>query len=501
MRGVVNGGVVTENRSRLDSLAGSFGSLIGIEANLEVPPMFQMRRTDPNRRFEECTTVVVTDDGERLEQYWRISVPEPYTLPGAFDQDVWVAVQALINRRGGMPPDGKLYFSMYELLEIMGKNHRGRHYEQLKDSLNRLAATSFHSDNAFYLKDTEDYETMTFSPWAVRLRKTVRRKSRKETERHELEFHSLVRRSFQADYLKVLDSDFYYSLRSPLAKRLYRLIDRKRQGGQRWGTSLNQLKMLAPLAESYRYPSKIKDVLRPAHKELLERGFLSEVDYRTKSSGEHVLYTVSGEFDRCRSLEPAEPDLSAEDQRAVELLASRGVWPNVAPDLVSRWGASTCIRYAHALQHMNGIKDPGAWLRWAIEHQQELPGSLQTQPRLLEERDGGGSETEVVGEGGAPSGSFEISSGRDMPEASPEAADTLGRVLDDLQLSGTTSVRLWFDSCTPVSVHDDVLTLVVPNSFAKEYIEDRFANDLARALRHRLGPGAGLRVTDLGSYS
>src|SRR3712207_9152186 len=71
--------------------------------------------------------------------------------------------------------------------------------------------------------------------------------------------------------LKTLDSEFYFSLRSPLAKRLYRLIDRKRQGKPRWGTSLDKLKDMVPLAPSYKTPSKIRDVLETAHAELQRR--------------------------------------------------------------------------------------------------------------------------------------------------------------------------------------------------------------------------------------
>lgn len=487
-------GKAERTEAELERIDADYGALIGIEANLEVPPVFQMRRADMERRFAECQTVVVTENGERLEQYWRISVPEPYTLPGSFDQDVWVAVQALVNRRGGMPPDGKLYFSMYELLEIMGKNHRGRHYDLLKESLQRLASTSFHSDNAFYLKDVEDYDTITFNPWAVRFRKTIQRRTGKETEKHELEFHSLVRRSFQADYLKVLDSDFFYSLRSPLAKRLYRLIDRKRQGRHSWGASLHHLKELAPLADSYRYPSKIKDVLRPAHKELIERGFLSDVAYESKKGAENVRYHVSREFDCKRGIGSAESELSSDEQNAVHLLTGNGVWPNVAPDLVRRWGPETCARYVEALPTMDGVVDPGAWLRWAIETEFTLPNHLQSQPRLVEEEGGAAAATRI----GQSSTGFEFTPR--MPEASDEASRCFEEALSSLGLSETPSVRVWFDSCVPVSVSGSRLTLVVPNPFAREYIEDRFKDRIEEVLGDTLGAQAELRVVDNQEY-
>jgi hypothetical protein len=189
--------------------------------------------------------------------------------------------RGLLGIRGGMPPDGRLYFSLYELLGVMRKVRKGGNYKDLKASLLRLSATHFQADNAFYLKDKNKLATRTFTLWDVSLDTEVDNETGETTERHFLEFHNIVRQSFQAEYLKTLDSEFYFSLRSPLAKRLYRLIDRNRQGKSRRGTSLDKLKDMVPLAPSYKTPSKIRDVLETAHAELQRRGFLAGVSYET----------------------------------------------------------------------------------------------------------------------------------------------------------------------------------------------------------------------------
>ena len=249
------GSPLDEGGTDVELLADDYSALILVEANLEVPPTFQFRRTDPNRRVAEFSNTLVDEEGARVHQHWRISVPEPYKLPGPFDQDVWVAVQTLVGMRGGMPPDGRLYFSLYELLGVMRKVRKGDNYKELRASLLRLSATHFQADNAFYLKDKNKLATRTFTLWDVSLDTEVDLQTGEATERHFLEFHSVVRQSFLAEYLKTLDSDFYFSLRSPLAKRLYRLIDRKRQGQPRWGIGLDKLKDMAPLAPSYKTPS------------------------------------------------------------------------------------------------------------------------------------------------------------------------------------------------------------------------------------------------------
>ena len=383
-------------------LAGEdYAALILVEANLEVPPTFQLRRTDPNRRVAEFFNTLVNEESERVQQHWRISVPEPYTLPGPFDQDVWVAVQTLVGLRGGMPPDGRLYFSLYELLGVMRKARKGDNYRDLRSSLLRLSATHFQADNAFFLKDKNKLATRTFTLWDVSLDTEVDNETGEATERHFLEFHSVVRQSFQAEYLKTLDSDFYFSLRSPLAKRLYRLIDRKRQGRPRWGTSLEKLKDMAPLAPSYKTPSKVRDVLETAHGELQRRGFLAGVSYEKRNGSHWVRWRVEPEFDRRLSSKLSGVALAAgaepadDEQRSVDLLVSKGVWRNVAQDLVRRHGPESCACQTESLRYQKGITDPPAWLRWAIETDHPLPNQLKLQPSLMDH--GGGDDTEGDG--------------------------------------------------------------------------------------------------------
>ena len=380
-----------EGGTDLDVLGEDYNALIFVEANLEVPPTFQLRRTDPNRRVAEFSNTLVNEEGERVQQHWRISVPEPYELPGPFDQDVWVAVQTLVGMRGGMPPDGRLYFSLYEILGVMRKLRKGDNYKELRASLLRLSATHFQADNAFYLKDKNKLATRTFTLWDVSLDTEVDNETGEATERHFLEFNSVVRQSFQAEYLKTLDSDFYFSLRSPLAKRLYRLIDRKRQGNLRWSTSLDRLKNMAPLAPSYKTPSKIRDVLETAHGELQRRGFLAGVSYEKRNGTHWVRWRVDPEFDRRRSLKDRDGTLSIDagftedEEQVLALLIEKGVWPNVARDLLRRYDPDECRLQVESLRFQKGVTDAGAWIRWAIENDHPLPNHLRRQPSLMDD--------------------------------------------------------------------------------------------------------------------
>ncbi len=344
------------------------GPLIQVEVNLEEAPLFMFKRRDRREESMEARNTVLTRDGDRLEQYWRITAHRDFGLPGPQDQDVFVAVMTVVSRRGGIPPDGRVSFTLYELLEILGKTHAGKNYDDLRDSLDRLSETSIYAENAFYSKEDEDFRSHRFRMWSVHFSRK-KRKGR-ASEHHTLRFDDILVRSYNASYLKSLDSDFYYGLRRPLARSLYKLVDVKRKEALSWSVELEGLRLLLSMPESYKYPSAIKRQLEPAHRELVEKGFLSRADFEERGRGPTrtnvVRYRVSQKFVRERS-RPT-PELSDGERFATDALVAKGVWAQAAQELVVKHGAGHCLHYVEALPYQEGVKNPAGWLRTHIEN-------------------------------------------------------------------------------------------------------------------------------------
>src|SRR5215213_10488775 len=74
------------------------GPLIQVEVNLEEAPIFMFKRRDRREEDTEVRNIVLTKDGARLEQYWRITAHRDFGLPGPQDQDVFVAVMTVVSR-------------------------------------------------------------------------------------------------------------------------------------------------------------------------------------------------------------------------------------------------------------------------------------------------------------------------------------------------------------------------------------------------------------------
>ncbi len=341
------------------------GPLINVEINLELIPLFLYKTRGRNEESLEAKNVIRTPEGQRLEQYVKVVGGREYGLPGPVDRDVHVGIMKLVHRMGGMPQDGLVSFSLYELLKILGKNRGGNNYEKVRESLDRIADCVIYAQNAFYDNETEQFRTHRFTPWSVHFASTSQGQGR-SVERHVLKFHEILVRSYNSGYLKTLDTDFFFALKSPMAKSLYQLVDAKRRGKLSWTVSLQQLRQLIPMPESYRYDSKVREKIDPGLKELKRRSFLERYDYEQRGEDQVICFRISREFVEAR--QRPQISLSSRERKVADGLIRHGVATPKAETLVSDNGAAYCQRYLEALPHQTGIANPAGWLIKYIEN-------------------------------------------------------------------------------------------------------------------------------------
>jgi plasmid replication initiation protein len=499
-------------------------SLIKVESNLEEFPFFQLGR----KRQEGSATYERTIEGKNasiLKQRFEVSASK-YSLPGPLDMDVYLAVLELLEIRGGMPESGRLYFSLYELLQILGWQPGGRTYAKLKESLRRIALTGIESENAFYSKGEDRLITDSFRLWSVHFSEVTTKGSDSESSssRHYIRFDEWFIRSFQDHYLKGLDTNFYWELDSPLSRRLYRLVDHKIRDSQsnlKWEADLLELQRQLPLAK-YPYASKVKTVLKPAHKELVEKGFLASVEYLGRN---RVVYVITQSFaHRKKALELKG---TPEEVIAIQTLRDEGLSGDVARDLVARYGPEHCLKYADALPHQKNLRRPAGWLRRAIEEgyelpevpyselRRELPASRLATTSSRAPQPPRPSDQEMVAqdevsvekdpdppvEDTHPSGRSEQPAPEELSAPDPRAQSEWHAIVEGLvALRGREVLPPWFEQFDGGELEGSTLTVLVPNSTAANHLNDNFGEDLSRLWRKRAGADAVVQVaTELAS--
>ena len=265
--------------------------VVRLDRSLEALPLFRLSDS------ADDGAITWSDDQGR----WRV-IPSPGDrLPGTFDQDVYVELMHRFHE-AGEPADGAIHFTLHAFLRAMGRRVDGRTYEQLRGALGRLERTTLESQGIYEVAPSLERPELRFSVLTaavVERRRTLDREqlplfpgiTSSEPGVARVVLSSLIRENIAAEHVITLSAPFYWSLESPVARRLYRLLETARADDRlTWRVALDELARQLPLAQ--RYPSHLQRVLQPAHDLLIERGLLRAATIRQQQREWFVDYVL-----------------------------------------------------------------------------------------------------------------------------------------------------------------------------------------------------------------
>lgn len=254
--------------------------VVALDRALEALPLFRLSDS-----ADDAVIAFMTDDGGR----WRV-IPSPGDrLPGTFDQDVYVELCRRFHEADS-PTDGAITFTLHSFLRSIDRRVDGRTYDQLRSALTRLERTTLESTNAYYAAGAGGLVTRQFtvlSSVSVERRRIIDREQlglfaavpAAEPGVARVVLHPLVRENIAARYVVTLSMPRYFALQSPVARRLYRLLEIARANGMvAWRVSLERLREILPLVQ--KYPSHLQRVLQPAHVMLMDAGLVRDAGFR-----------------------------------------------------------------------------------------------------------------------------------------------------------------------------------------------------------------------------
>jgi hypothetical protein len=180
----------------------------------------------------------------------------------------------------------------------------GRTYEQLRGSLARLERTVLQSEQSYFDSTVSGLADVNFT-----ILSSVMIERRRSFERDQLALFPsvaaaepgearvvispVVRQNVTGRHVASLSLARYLALPSPVARRLYRLIEAARAAGMlTWRVSLDRLREQLPLAQ--RYPSHLQRVLQPAHDMLRDTHVIREAVVRQQQREWFVDYVLAG---------------------------------------------------------------------------------------------------------------------------------------------------------------------------------------------------------------
>jgi hypothetical protein len=236
----------------------------------------------------------------------------------------------------------------------------------------------------------------------------------------------------------------------------------------------------------YKYASKIKEKLVPAHTELLEKDFLKRVSYRNSGGSEFVSYEITEGFHGRRAASVLERP-RGDEVFCIQRLKAEGMSSNAAEELVANHGPERCLRYCEAVTFQRNIRNRAGWLRWAIEHAPELDLPAPAAENTSTQKSQAPVKTTMK--------EYTEIENLPSPVGDPRAEEVWNLVQEELfQRIDEPSSRVWFEGVMPTGFEDSTLTLKVSNSFAKEYIEAHYSGLLRSVLQEHVGPRAEHRI-------
>lgn len=265
-----------------------------LDRSLEALPVFRLSDS-----ADESAITYSPATGGR----WRV-LPNPGDrLPGTFDQDVYVEILRRYSE-AGFPSDGTITFTLHAFLRSIGRRVDGRTYEQLRSAFNRLERTMLESVGVYIAARTNttlDTQFTILTSVAIERRRLADREqftlfpvlTASEPGDARIVISPLLRDNIAAGYTVTLSSPQYQSLSSPVARRLYRLLEVARESGTlTWRVTLDELAQQLPLAQ--RYPSHLQRVLQPANEMLLGAGLVRSATLRQVNRDWVMDYVLAG---------------------------------------------------------------------------------------------------------------------------------------------------------------------------------------------------------------
>jgi len=279
-------------------------------------------------------------------------------LPTAKDDEVLLGLIQLTRLKNNLT-DRKVQFSRYELLRLLGWSDKGGNYHRLDEALHRWASVYLSYEKAWWDNRRKSWVDEGFHI-LERITLYEQEKSPRHHDQDLLPFSSftwneVLFRSFQDGYLKALNLDFFQSLESSVAKRMYRFLDKHFYHRSRLDYELRDFAFEhIGLSRDY-HTGKIKEKLSAAIEELESKGFLEPLPPK-----ERYLRISRGSWRVIFLKKPSRAESTAADASEKSLekeLSGRGVTAATAAELVAAFPAEHIIAKLAVFDWMTEEKD------------------------------------------------------------------------------------------------------------------------------------------------
>lgn len=214
-----------------------------------------------------------------------------FKLPNAFAMDVFHGLLGLYIKKNTPiayiedekvydMPENKLEFRIHELCDFMRISTGGNMYKKIKNAIRELKSVNYYSlgNGTFYNKKKERYEaSREKSISLIGDYDFVQKGKSKVDEMCEVTFGNLVMENIKFNYIKFLNNNIYFQLKSGITRRIYTYLEGNRHNKNYIKREFNTLRYKLPI--DFKYPSELKKRLKVPLENLIEERVISDYFY------------------------------------------------------------------------------------------------------------------------------------------------------------------------------------------------------------------------------
>ena len=192
----------------------------------EFPLSALSEKSDPSVKtiyFED--KIFDRSKNEYIPRRVTITGSDAFGLPTPLDEEVLLALIQLSKLQGFT--NKRVYFTRYQLIQILNWAPNGQSYNRLDQALNRWMGVTMYYKNAWRDRKAQSWVDESFHMLERVKIVTDERRSSESGYTSYFEWNEAVFKSFQNGNVKALNYDFFLSIESSIAKRLYRFLDKR----------------------------------------------------------------------------------------------------------------------------------------------------------------------------------------------------------------------------------------------------------------------------------
>lgn len=294
-----------------------------------------------------------------------VTAADAFGLPTQGDNEILMALFRIAELYNQFQ-DPKVHFRIHQVIRLLGWDNHGRSYQRVRLGMDRLATVGIKSERAWWDREAQEHKTRTFSildSWEDFERKAIRSGAVLK-ESSVFVWGDMIFRSLKSRYTKSIDMEIFRSLRSAIAKQIFRLVDKRfRCYGPRWEFDLREFAIQKlGLSGNYKFESEIQKKLAAALCELEGLAVIAtETRYAPIARGRHrIVFTAGSRYHsselRAVTGKPQSddhPQGEGDTERLTRELTKRGV---------SRKRAEAILR-----KKQRDTRDWATLVGWAIE--------------------------------------------------------------------------------------------------------------------------------------